>query len=214
MESAAVRSKPTRAEKNEATTSALLAAAAETFAQRGFEAATMEEIAERVGLSKGALYYRYKSKEDLFFALLDRRCAAYLERLEGGGHPSSSPPAGWGPLAGVFVDVVREGTWPRLFFEFVSYASRSPRARRELPKRTRALREAMQKLIEAQAAEAGLDLPVPAEDIALVVTALANGLALERLADPRTVPDRAFVDLPGLVIGSVTARGAKKKKAS
>src|SRR5213076_3128448 len=71
-----------RAAKNAATTAALLGAAAETFAERGFEAARMDEIAERVGLSKGALYYRYKSKEDLFLALLDERCEAYTRQLD------------------------------------------------------------------------------------------------------------------------------------
>src|SRR5438270_13327731 len=125
-----------RAEKNAATTAALLAAAATTFAERGFEAATMEQIAERVGLSKGALYYRYKTKEDLFLALLDERCAAYLAQLESPTTADGSPAAEWTSLANLFVQVVCEGTWPRLFFEFVSYSARSPRARRELVKRT------------------------------------------------------------------------------
>ncbi len=162
----------------------------------------MEEIAERVGLSKGALYYRYKSKEDLFLALLDERCSAYLEQLQ---RPADgSPAAEWTPLATAFLEVVREGTWPKLFFEFVSYSSRSPRARREVVKRTRRLRAAMQKLIEAQVTQAGADLPVPAADLALALTALGNGLALERLADRQAVPDRAFVQLPALIIASVT----------
>src|SRR3954470_2792170 len=96
--------KPTRAENNAARTSALLAAAAETFAARGYEAATMDEIAERVGLSKGALYYRYKTKEDLFLALVDERCAAYVAQLDG----AASPGAGWNALSEQFLAVVRE----------------------------------------------------------------------------------------------------------
>src|SRR5213076_3214417 len=102
-----------RAAKNAATTAALLGAAAETFAERGYEAATMDEIADRVGLSKGALYYRYKTKEDLFLALLDERCARYVAELE------RTPTVGWGAFADQFLAGVREGTWPRLYFEFV-----------------------------------------------------------------------------------------------
>ena len=185
--------KMTRAEKNEATTAALLRAAAEAFAVRGFEATTMDEIAERVGLSKGALYYRYRTKEDLFLALLDERCAAYAAQLD------DLSSGGWEAFAAQFRDVVQEGTWPRLFFEFVSYASRHPGARRRLAKRTRALRRSLQRAIERQAAHHETELPVPAADIALAVNALANGLALERVADPRGVPDRAFFELPALV---------------
>ena len=189
--------KLTRGEKNAATTAALLEAAAQTFAERGFQAATMDEIAERVGLSKGALYYRYKSKDDLFLALLDERCAPYLAQLE------RTPAAGWGEFAEQFLAVVREGSWPRLFLEFVSYASRRPAARRRLVKRTRAVRAALQRVVEDQAAAAGVAPRVPAAHVALALSALGNGLALESLADPRGVPDRAFAELPALILAGV-----------
>src|SRR5437588_172704 len=137
-----------RAVKNAATAAALLDAAAETFAQRGFEAATMDEIAERVGLTKGALYYRYKSKEDLFIALLDERCRAYIRQLD----------------------------------------------------------EAFAGVVERQSHEAGVELPICAERVALGISALCNGLAVERLADPSAVPDEAFVELPALLMLGVAAR--------
>ena len=43
----------------------VLAAALEVFAERGFQAATVEEIAERAGMTKGAVYYWFRDKEDL-----------------------------------------------------------------------------------------------------------------------------------------------------
>ncbi|HEX6457594.1 MAG TPA: TetR/AcrR family transcriptional regulator [Thermoleophilaceae bacterium] len=196
MKAAVAGAKPARAQKNAARTAALLAAAAETFAERGFQAATMEQIADRVGLTKGALYYRYRTKEDLFLALLDERCARYTAELE------RTPVAGWGAFAEQFLAVVRDGTWPRLYFEFVSYAARHPQARRRMVKRLRALRAALQRVIEAQAAQAGVEPAVPAAQIALALTAVANGLALERLADPRSVPDRAFFELPALILAN------------
>jgi AcrR family transcriptional regulator len=194
-----------RAVKNAATRAALLGAAAETFAERGFAAATMDEIAERVGLSKGALYYRYKSKEDLFIALLDERCQAYARQLDEAFADGASPDAGWGAMAERFLAVVRDEEWPRLFFEFVSYASRSPRAKRELVKRTRGLRAALTDVLERQARDAGINLPISAERIALGISALCNGLAVEHLADPSAVPDEAFVEMPALLMLGVGA---------
>ena len=203
------RRKPSREEKHAATSAALLRAAAATFAERGFGAATMDEIAERAGLTKGALYYRYKSKEDLFLALLDERCAAYVAALDHTLANEASAGAGWAAFSDQFLAILREGSWPRLYFEYVSYASRNPHARRQLVKRTRELRSAFERVIERQAAETGTDLPVPAADIALAITALGNGIALERLADPRGVPDRVVAELPALIIAGVAARAGR-----
>jgi TetR/AcrR family transcriptional regulator, cholesterol catabolism regulator len=50
----------------------VLAAAFEVFIERGYEAATIQEIASRVGLLKGSLYYYIESKETLLFALIIR----------------------------------------------------------------------------------------------------------------------------------------------
>lgn len=50
----------------------ILNAAGEVFAQKGFDAATMQDIMEKCGLSKGAIYHHFKSKEEIMQALGDR----------------------------------------------------------------------------------------------------------------------------------------------
>lgn len=50
----------------------ILTAAEEVFAQKGFDAATMQDITEKSGLSKGAIYHHFKSKEEIMQALGDR----------------------------------------------------------------------------------------------------------------------------------------------
>jgi AcrR family transcriptional regulator len=201
-----------RAAKNAATSAALLRAAAATFPERGFERATMDEIAQRVGLSKGALYYRYKSKEDLFIALLDERCRSYIRQLDEAFSGGSSPGGGWATMAQRFLAVVQDEQWPRLFFEFISYASRSPGAKRELAKRTRGLRAALASVVERQAREAGVDLRISPHAVALGISSLCNGLAVERLADPRTVPNDAFMQLPALLM-SAAAQDSERNES-
>jgi AcrR family transcriptional regulator len=49
----------------------ILDAAAELFVERGYEATSLREIAERVGVTKAALYYHFPGKEDLLRALLE-----------------------------------------------------------------------------------------------------------------------------------------------
>src|SRR3954452_16619624 len=57
---------------------ALLAAAMEIFAERGYRDASVDEIAARAGYSKGAIYFHFSGKEALFFALLEERVDAPL----------------------------------------------------------------------------------------------------------------------------------------
>ncbi|HEX8983141.1 MAG TPA: TetR/AcrR family transcriptional regulator [Ktedonobacterales bacterium] len=57
------RSKPAR--RVRLSQKAIVAAAAELFARNGFGATSLDEIAERLGATKGALYYHIKNKEDI-----------------------------------------------------------------------------------------------------------------------------------------------------
>lgn len=57
----------------------LVAAATEVFAERGVEAASVEEICERAGFTRGAFYSNFDSKEELCLALVRQQSAALLE---------------------------------------------------------------------------------------------------------------------------------------
>src|SRR5215210_90760 len=56
--------------KSEARRQAIVSAAAEAFRERGFDAASMADVACRVGGSKATLYSYFASKEDLFAAVM------------------------------------------------------------------------------------------------------------------------------------------------
>src|SRR5436305_335194 len=51
---------------------AILAAARDVFAEQGFEKASIDDIAERVGIGKGTVYLHFASKEELLIALMSR----------------------------------------------------------------------------------------------------------------------------------------------
>jgi TetR/AcrR family transcriptional regulator, cholesterol catabolism regulator len=66
---------------NEARWAEIVAAAAEVFHEKGYGAATLQEIASRVGLLKGSLYYYIESKEDLLFAVIEAEYTRGLSTL-------------------------------------------------------------------------------------------------------------------------------------
>jgi len=53
-----------------------------TFSKKGFNAATMQEIAEKVGLNKATLYFYFKSKQDLYLTILEEQLRVYHSALE------------------------------------------------------------------------------------------------------------------------------------
>ena len=72
----------------------LVGSAAAVFARRGYEGASLEEIADAAGFTRGAIYKNFGGKEDLFFAVADRDFAERLRTLSErlARQASSSPP--------------------------------------------------------------------------------------------------------------------------
>jgi AcrR family transcriptional regulator len=74
---------PTRwRRRKEARPEEILAAALASFAERGFAATRLEDVAARAGISKGTLYLYFKGKEELFEAVVRATLVPNLERLE------------------------------------------------------------------------------------------------------------------------------------
>jgi AcrR family transcriptional regulator len=186
-----------RKEQQAHTRMCLMQSAAKVFARRGLQQASIDEVAQDAGYTKGAFYANFKSKEELFLAMLDERFEQKIRELEalmarGGTLEDQARAAG----AEFTEYLAADPEWQRLFFEFAAYAARNEDFRQELTTRYRSLRERIAELLRARAAELGLEPPVPAEQVALMTFAMANGFALERLLEPEAVPD----DLHGTML--------------
>ena len=68
--------------KSEETRARILNAALASFRERGFEAATMREIAEKAGVATGAAYYYFPSKEAIVMDFYRRSCEEMQPRIE------------------------------------------------------------------------------------------------------------------------------------
>jgi AcrR family transcriptional regulator len=197
----------TRAERKEDTRARLLSSAARVFARRGYHAASVEEVAEEAGFSKGAVYSNFAGKEELFLAMLEERFAARLASVRatvaGPGEPDEQARRGGGDFMATFA---ADPDWPPLFMEFCAYAQRNPAVRRRLAARVRALRSAMAEILAARAAELGVELPLPAEQLAAMTFAMASGTAMERQLDPDGVPDELLGTMLELFFAGVRDR--------
>jgi AcrR family transcriptional regulator len=91
----------TQAERSEATIGAIERAARKLFAARGFDATSIDDIAARAGVAKGAVYHHFESKREIFTRVLDR-IQGELAAL-----PPPTPRRGSGPLDRIAEAVLR-----------------------------------------------------------------------------------------------------------
>lgn len=167
----------TRAERKARTREELLDAAMKLFCDTGFHGTTLDQVAAAAGYTKGAVYSNFRSKEDLFFALYERRVAATVPglrtALEGGQSPED--------LARVVIGRRRAGRddgWLAVFFEFWAHVLRNPELRARFE---RLHREAREPFVEA-ARRLGVGLDP--EGWTIATYAMVTALSLEQLTDP------------------------------
>jgi AcrR family transcriptional regulator len=183
----------TRREQQERTRCRLLEAAGRVFARRGLANASVDEVAADAGFTKGAVYANFGSKEELFLAMLDARFAERLAEMDRALSTDEPPEQQARTAARDFVDYLKgDPEWEQLFFEAGLHASRNPRFAEQLTASYAAMRDRMAEILRARAESAGFDPGVPFDQLAMMIFAMGNGVAFERLVEPGAVPDDLF----------------------
>ncbi|GAB3249524.1 TetR/AcrR family transcriptional regulator [Chitinimonas naiadis] len=169
----------------------ILESAARVFAQKSYQGASLDEVAADAGLTKGAVYWHFKSKNDLFFALLDSRfqqeydqhLPEALARESAHVDPKDSMKE---LLAGVLDRVKHDPDWPRLFLEFMGQA-RDPEVRNRLSSAYQDSWRMSAGLITHQHQLRGQTPPADPELLAVFWSALMDGLILSWLINPERI---------------------------
>jgi AcrR family transcriptional regulator len=199
----------TRRQKQEQTRQRLLDAAARVFARRGYQQATLEEIANEAGFTIGAVYSNFSGKEDLFLALADQEVEQRVAEIHAVGDAAERGEQPGTEAAQQFREFLeRDPNWPLLFYEFWSFGVRNPTTQAEFAKRRDAVRDALADTLERVATQVGFRLRFPAPALATAISATLSGLAFERAADPDAIPDEVFSDfITAILACSVAAPG-------
>jgi AcrR family transcriptional regulator len=183
-----------RVEKQARTRAELLATAAKVFARRGYNGASVEEIAEEAGYSHGAVYSNFDGKADLFLAVFEDYMAERARELAA-TQVDLDPDVPLETRARALAD-----QWMQRFaadresfvlhMEFIAHAGRDPELAGRFGTRSASLREAVSRYIANYQEEEGVALSMSPDDLALVTRALGIGLAVEALVSPDAVrPD-------------------------
>jgi AcrR family transcriptional regulator len=194
----------TREERRARTRDDLLAAATRVFARRGYRAATLEEVAAEAGLTTGAVYSNFSGKHDLFLAALEAEVARHVREADDAVAGAGKAPAAKAQAAARQWEdfLAAEPEKFLMFMEYWAYAVRDEDARPQFATVLGALRDSARRRIELETGHDGWSPPLPADELAIIVNALANGIALERLTDPEGVPDDLYEKALALLLRS------------
>ena len=163
----------------------IMMAAISEFAQHGYDATSVAQICQAAGVSKGAFYHHFPSKQALFLALLgswlDLLDAQFLvARTEAGTVPES-----FDRMTGLMEDIYESagGSLP-MFLEFWTQASHDPAVWETVIAPYRRYQEYFATMIQEGIDEGSLK-PTDPQVTARVMVALAVGLLLQGLLDPQ-----------------------------
>jgi AcrR family transcriptional regulator len=184
-----------------ATRQALLAAAVTVFARQGIAHTSLSEIAAEAGLTKGAVYSNFASKDELLLAIMEchliERMRVATAVFDG---ELSTPDAVRAAGARLLASVVEDATWHQLLLEYWTMAVHDETVMSKLTAKRREVRAMVARAITTAADTHGITLPVTAEELTVTLMALSNGYAVERSIDPAAVPDDLFEKVLTLLV--------------
>jgi AcrR family transcriptional regulator len=207
------RKRMTQAERRQKTREEVLAAASRAFAKNGFHGTSLDAVAEEAGFSRGAVYYNFADKEQLFLELLDRRCAERardLREVFSGGGDDIASTSEQAQLAAkdALGAMIGDPEWRALYLEFLAHAARDKSFRRAFARRTNDMRAALEEVVVERAALVDEDaLGMAPQELAIVIDALGVGLwAHHMLHGSRAVSPDLFSQAISLIVHGVVAR--------
>ena len=177
----------TKGDKRERTRAALLEAARQLIREKGHEAATLEAIAERAGMSTGAIYGNFKNREDLFIALAQ----AYWRPVR----PKVKAGANFGDVMRAIADATIAAIQDRQSVVIgrltgMAYAIGNEEMRQRVLAVTRDSYDFGEDWLRSVVPPD--QLPMPAGQLVRVLHAMIEGLTFQRLLTPELMSDEVI----------------------
>jgi AcrR family transcriptional regulator len=200
-----------RGEQQQQTRERIVDAAEQLFVDEGFHAVSVDRVAGEAGYTKGAVYSNFESKEDLFFAVYERRATRGIAEVEAQLAAAGGASEGMDAIADrIMRRRGRDDGWLAVFFEFWAHVVRRPALRARFGEIHLRAQKPFVRAIEAHAREHGYELPDESRKLAVAAYAMQLGLQLERLTLPNLVDPEFGVRMNRLFLDDLARSGRSR----
>ncbi|MBI1407500.1 MAG: TetR family transcriptional regulator [Caulobacter sp.] len=190
-----------KGDKRARTRAALLAAARDLIREKGHAQTTLQAVAERAGMTSGAIYGNFRNRDDLFMALAE----TYWPPIKPRFRPDSSFADKMRALAEATLASIPDREAVAVGrLTGMAHALTHEELRQRIQDHTRQAFATGAAWLRSVADEDGL--PMPAEVLVAVIHALTEGLLFQRFLTPDLVPDEAFYAAFAALAASPAAR--------
>ena len=213
----------TRRESQQLTRARFIEAAGRVFARAGFDAASVEQLSTEANFSRGAFYSNFKSKDELFLALLEKKRIETQNALDAIFREKKDANERFRAARDWYADQWEQRTWTVLRTEFNLRALRKRTLRKRLSAIWRQELDAYADLLAQYLLEAGLTPAESPRTIAVSLLAAAQGLGMlsmlgsdpafeSGLAESRKLVFDRLVPRPPDKVPGRSQRGCKEKR--
>lgn len=170
-------------QRSEATRTRIVEAAERAFAQQGFDASSVASICRSAGVTKGAFYHHFTSKQDLFLELLRRWLKRLDDQMTKLREDTASIPKQLISMTDLLQEVIQatENQFP-IYFEFWTHAMRDPSIRQELINPFYRYQELFTAMVSKGVSDGSLK-DIHPETTARLILAIAMGLLIQAMID-------------------------------
>jgi AcrR family transcriptional regulator len=176
-----------KGDKRARTRAALLEAARALIREKGYEHTTLDAVAQRAGMTTGAIYGNFKNRDELFIALGQTYWAPVKPKVKPGATFAEAMRA----LAEATLEAIPERTAAAVGrLTGLAYTLTNPDLRARVHEATAGSYEMGAEWLRHFGDER--QLPMPAEHLVRVIHALIEGLVLQRILTPELCPDEVF----------------------
>jgi AcrR family transcriptional regulator len=191
--------------RSEETISQIMAAAIQLFSHSGYDSASVAEICSKAGVSKGAFYHHFRSKQELFLAIVDQWLKGIdIQLFSSKGKNETVPQsiARMGKTLG-FVFKAAGGQLP-MFMEFMVQASRDQAVWKATIAPYRRYHQQFASLLEQGINEGSIKPDIDVQVVSWSLLSLAIGILLQGVVDPKAADwDRVTKTGVQLILDSI-----------
>lgn len=167
-----------RFEQRKLTRAKLVDAALRLFSTSGYDHATVDDISQAAGYSKGAYYFHFSTKDDILLELLHIWTEGRSAVLARGAEAGASPREALHETLTTFFSYTDAPQWPGVLLEFWAQAMRNPEVSKRLTQAYAGWRKRLADAF-ASAADAGVLHLESADDAAAVALAAHDGYSVQ-----------------------------------